>query len=418
MHVLCAPDKFKGTLTALEAAQAMAAGVTDAAPDATVDVCPLADGGEGTLDALAKPLGLDLRRMRVTGPLGDPVDARYGVTSDGSLAVVELAEAAGLHHVPPDRRDPTRTTTAGVGELLRHLVAAGCPEVIVAVGGSATCDGGAGLAAALGAVFRATDGTPLPLPMCGGRLREIATIEWPRVHARVRVASDVEHELLGPHGAARTFAPQKGATPAQVEELESGLEHLVRCVERGDARQGERQPMEAIDRPDDRCVDQPNMQRVNQGGDQWKALRGIHGHPGAGAAGGAAYGLAIFARATLERGAELVVDALGFDARLRRADLVIAGEGGLDTASFRGKVVGSVISRAAAMGVPVLVIAGHVERGLAPPSLIRPAQAVRWTSLADRFGEDAYRHPVGSLRRATTELLLAYPRDDQPAGCA
>jgi len=321
MRIVIAPDSFKESLTAPEAAAAIAAGVRDVAPDAGVDLCPMADGGEGTVEALVAATDGQRRTTTVTGPLGAPVEARWGVLGDGETAAIEMAEAAGLHLVPRDRRDPTKTTTRGVGELIRAALDAGCRRLIIGIGGSATTDGGAGMAQALGVRFLDRAGRIIETPLSGGALDEIERIDLADrdgrlAAAEVRVACDVTNPLTGPRGAAAIYGPQKGATPEQVKQLDRNLAHLARLV-----------ATEA---------------------DQ----------PGAGAAGGLGFGLVAFADARLERGVELVLDAVRFDDRLADADLVLTGEGKLDGQSIEGKTCLGVAQRAAGHGVKTIALVG------------------------------------------------------------
>ncbi|MDY7108531.1 MAG: glycerate kinase, partial [Planctomycetota bacterium] len=315
MRVLCAPDKFKGTLDAAEAAAAMAAGAARGGPVADpvlTDRCPVADGGEGTLEALIAALEGGIRTVEAVGPLGEPVAARYGLSGDGGTGVVEFAAASGLVLVPDSKRDPTRTTSFGTGQLIAAAAEAGCRTVIAGIGGSATCDGAAGLAQALGARFYDASGRLIEEPLTGGRLAEIARFERPppeRLPA-IRVACDVSNPLLGPNGAAAVYGPQKGATRKQVEQLDEALSHLAAIV----------------------------------GGDVQTA--------GYGASGGAGFGLAMMCGATLEPGIELILQAVGFEKRCRAADLVLTGEGRLDGQSLQGKACMGVASAADRLGVP------------------------------------------------------------------
>lgn len=322
MHLVIAPDSFKQSLDARLAAEAIAEGVRQADPHATVDLCPIADGGEGTVDALVAATDGALHTSRVTGPLGEPVEATWGTLGGGDTAVIEMAAAAGLHLVPPDRRDPTKTTTFGVGELICCALDTDCREVIVGLGGSATCDGGIGVAQALG--VQAACG--LARPLTGGDLCEITSIDLstrdPRIgQAAIVVACDVTNPLIGPNGAAHVYGPQKGATLAQVEQLDAGLAHLAR-------------------------------------------LRGVDPmQSGYGAAGGLGFGMAEFADAVMQRGVELVLDAVAFDRRVQGADVVITGEGRLDAQSLSGKATVGVAQRAAKLGVPTIAIAGCAGDG-------------------------------------------------------
>ncbi len=362
-HVLAAPDSFKGTLSAAAAAAAMAAGVRSADPAISVDVCPIADGGEGSLDALAAALGATIERRRVTGPLGEPIEARWGVhraSGARKVGIIELAEASGLGLVPPGRRDPTRTSTFGTGELIAAAVAAGCTEILVCVGGSATVDGGAGIAQALGAVFRERSGGLVAAPLTGGRLVEVASVQPARGLPVIRVLCDVRNPLLGPRGAAGVYGPQKGATPAQVRELEAALAHLAGLA----------------------------------GIDPTLAER-----PGAGAAGGAAFGLAAFCGARLEPGIDVILDAVGFDERCARADLVLTGEGSLDAQTREGKACAGVLAAARRHGVPAIAIAGRVGPGAEGLGF---AEVV---SLAERYGvERAMAEPARLITENTAEI--------------
>lgn len=326
MRLLIAPDSFKQSLTARRAAEAIARGARRAVADVQVDLCPVADGGEGTVAALVAATEGQLRRTRVAGPLGQPVEAMWGVLGDGATACIEIAEAAGLHLVPADRRDPTRATTYGVGELIRAALDAGCRRIIVGLGGSATTDGGAGLAQALGVTFTQADGRACVCGLAGGGLNTIDRIDLTAIDPRIGAcqfiaACDVTNPLLGPDGSPAVYGPQKGATPQQVEQLDAALAHLA-----------------------DRLGVDPQQ-------------------PGYGAAGGLGFGLAVFCGAKLERGVEMVLDAVGFDQRVKAADLVITGEGKLDGQSMNGKAAMGVAGRAAAFGVPTVAIVGSAGQG-------------------------------------------------------
>lgn len=333
MHILCAPDAFKESITAAGAARAMADGVTRH-PGVTADACPVADGGEGTLDTIVTSLGGVVHSARVTGPLGEPVTARYGLVADRDLAVVELAEASGLALVPADQRDPMRTTTFGTGELIRRAAAdlpgAGA-TVLVCIGGSATCDGATGIAQALGMTFYDRDDLPITTPMTGGDLHRIARITPPTPPAampRIRICCDVTNPLCGSHGAAATYGPQKGATPEQVERLDHGLAQLARTFNTT-----------------------PGNTPVNPD------------TAGSGSAGGAGWGLMALCGGSLERGVDLVLDLVSFDERCRAADLVLTGEGRLDDQSLSGKAALGVAARATRLGRRVIALAGTFGDG-------------------------------------------------------
>ena len=361
MKVVIAPDSFKETLDAAEVAEALAQGVLAAVPDAWIDLCPMADGGEGTVAAMVAATGGQFLTADVFNPLGSPIRARFGLlgssrqpglpgllgvaaaasradgegtpieSTGGRAAVIEMAAASGLALVAPELRDPLRTTTFGTGQLIRAALDAGAAEIIVGVGGSATVDGGCGAAQALGVTFLGRDGEPAVCGLAGGGLADVARIDLSdrdeRIAAtRIRVACDVRNVLTGPDGAAAVYAPQKGATPEMVEQLEAGLVHLAGLI------------------------------REQLGLD-------VAGLAGAGAAGGLGAGLVAFAAAMLEAGAELVAEAVGLGRRLRGADLCITGEGRLDASSAFGKTPVHVAALAAELGVPTVCIPGQAAEG-------------------------------------------------------
>src|SRR5712671_480834 len=327
MRLVIAPNAFKGSLSAVEAAEAIAEGVRVAASDADVVLVPIADGGDGTVDALVAATGGEHRTLRLRGPLGDPVDADYGLINGGSTAVIEMAKAAGLALVPKEKRDPRMTTTYGVGELLQQAYDAGARHFIVGIGGSATNDGGAGMAQALG--YHLLDEKGHELPPGGLALKRLARIHVGGVHANwkeaeVDVACDVTNPLTGPSGASAVYGPQKGATPEMVAELDAALKHFAEIIRR------------------DLGVDVEQL-------------------PGAGAAGGLGAGLVAFTRARLGPGAEMVMEALRLDERLAGAGLVITGEGRLDSQTARfGKGPAAVAQHARNAGIPVVAIGGSV----------------------------------------------------------
>lgn len=329
MRVVLAPDSFGGTLTAVEAAEAIAAGWRAADPDVDVDVLPVSDGGPGFVDVLHTSLGGRLRTVSVTGPLGGRVTASF--LQAGDTAYVESAQACGLHLVPADRRDPRATTTYGVGELvLAALDDAGARQVVVGLGGSSTNDGGAGLLAGLGARLLDASGTPVrPVGGALGGLRSIDLVGLDRRAESVDLvaASDVDNPLLGPTGATATYGPQKGASPEVVEELDAALANYAAVL-------GQVMP------------------RAEEVADA----------PGAGAAGGLGYALLALG-ARRESGIGLVLRHTGLAERVASADLVVTGEGSYDWQSLRGKAVSGVAAAAAAAGVPCLVLAGRVSVG-------------------------------------------------------
>jgi len=357
VRVLVAPDKFRGTLTAEQAARAIQTGWLRARPRDELEVVPMADGGEGTLEALVAALGGDLVTARVTGPLGDPVEAAYGVAGD--TAVVEMARASGLALVAGSRRDPLRATTRGTGELIRDALARHHPaSVVVCIGGSATTDGGAGMAQALGA--RLLDSAGAEIPAGGAGLLELATVDATGVArllgtTRVLVACDVDNPLVGPSGTAHVYGPQKGASTEDVLLLDRALAHYAAVLYR------------------DLGLDVRDL-------------------PGAGAAGGLGAGLVAFLGAKLRPGVEVVTEAVRLRERLAGAGHVVTGEGKLDEQSLRGKTVAGIMRLAREVPVPVTVLCGRAELEL--------DQAVV-ASLVDRFGEE---RALRDTRRALEEL--------------
>jgi glycerate kinase len=370
MRVVIAPNAFKGSLTALEAAEAIGEGVRAALPDAELVLVPIADGGDGTVDALVAATHGERRTLKVRGPLGDPVDADYGLIDGGSTAVIEMAKAAGLALVPREKRDPRITTTYGVGELLQHAYDAGARHFIVGIGGSATNDGGAGMAQALG--YHLLDEQGHELPPGGLALKRLARIHVGGVHAKwkdaeVDVACDVTNPLTGPSGASAVYGPQKGATPAMVVELDAALTHFAEIIRR------------------DLGVDVEHV-------------------PGAGAAGGLGAGLVAFTGARLRPGAEMVMEALRLDERLAGAQLVITGEGRLDSQTARfGKGPAAVARHARHAGIPVVAIGGSVADETELRLLFDGLEAtvVEPCSLDDAIAEA---RPL--LVRAATRLML------------
>ncbi|QRK04217.1 glycerate kinase [Archangium violaceum] len=319
---LVAPQEFKGTLTAAEAASALAEGLRQGSPGVELDVAPLADGGPGTVDALLAGLGGERVTHTVQGPLGAPVRATYGLLDAGRTAVIEMAAASGLSLLTPDQRDPRRTSTTGTGELMREALDLGCERLILGLGGSATNDGGTGALTALG--FRFLDTHGAPLPPGGAALKRLARVEASGRHPRlteveVLVATDVTAPLLGPDGASRLFGPQKGADEDTVAELESALARLAEVVAPGAAHLA-----------------------------------------GAGAAGGFGYGLAALAGGRIVSGYELVARTLRLSERLAAAEAVITGEGRFDRQTALGKGPGSLAREARALGKRTVMFAGVV----------------------------------------------------------
>jgi glycerate 2-kinase len=329
MKIIVAPNSFKGSLSATQAAKAIARGVREVFPDAEVVEIPIADGGDGTVEALVSANKGSYEWVDVEGPLGDPVVASFGLIDGGKTAVAELASASGYVLVSPAMRDPRKTSTYGFGQLLEAARKSGAKSVIAGIGSSATNDGGVGMAQALG--YRFLDAQGVDLPRGGAALLRLERIDDSRLNpgwrsVQVMVACDVTNPLTGPEGASAVYGPQKGADPPTVRLLDRALARLAEVIER---QYGKR----------------------------------VADIPGAGAAGGTGAGLMAFLDAKLISGAGLVVDASGFDRALAGAQLVITGEGRADAQTAYGKAPGEVARRAQAAGVPTLLLAGTKGAG-------------------------------------------------------
>lgn len=332
-HVLIAPDKFKGTLTAAQVAAAVGRGLTAARPDVTAVELPVADGGDGTLDA-AIAAGFVRVPVRVSGPVGNTVESAYAVR-DG-VAVLEMADACGLTRLPENRLAPMTASSTGLGQLIRAALDAGVDQIILGVGGSASTDGGAGLMTALGA--RLLDAAGADLPPGGGALSRLDRVELaglhPRLaHTRMLLAGDVDNPLLGPHGAAATYGPQKGATAAQVQELDAALARWSEAVASARGRSVRADGLATID------------------------------IPGAGAAGGVGFAAIALLNAESRAGIDLFLEITGFYQHLVGAALVITGEGSLDAQTLRGKAPAGVAAAAGRAGIPVVAVAGRNQLG-------------------------------------------------------
>ncbi len=350
MKIIVAPDSFKGSLTAKEAARAMERGVRAALPGAEVDVIPMADGGEGTLDALLAVSNGRPVRAECVDPLGRPMTGRYGMCGiggrgecfihgriptvtrcdgGGKTAVIETATASGLLLLSKEERDPWHTTTCGTGLLIRHALEAGCREFIIGAGGSATNDGGTGMAQAMGVRFYDSKKKEIRDSMCGRFLGEVGGIDMeslhPAVHeSRIMAACDVKNPLLGKRGCARVYAGQKGASPGTIERLEQGMASFIGIAEKA-------------------------------------AGCSVRHKPGAGAAGGLGAGLALFLGAELVSGVELIMDACRFEERIQGADLILTGEGKIDVQTASGKALAGIAAAARFRCIPVIAFAGSVE---------------------------------------------------------
>ena len=326
MKIVIAPDSFKGSLTALQVAEAIEAGLRRVFPTASIEKVPMADGGEGTVQSLVDATGGEILTARVRDPLGNRIDAQYGVLGDGITAVIEMAAASGLTLVPLDKRDPRVTTTYGTGELIRAALTRGCRKLIIGIGGSATNDGGAGMAQALGAKLLTASNEQIGSG--GGSLATLSSIDLSELDERIHemetvVACDVNNPLTGKEGASHVYGPQKGATPEMIEELDANLAHFNKIVQR----------------------------------DLGKSVGDV---PGAGAAGGLGAGLMAFLNASLKSGIEIVTEATQLSEQFAGADLVITGEGQINFQTVFGKTPVGVAKVAKIHNIPVIAIAGSI----------------------------------------------------------
>ena len=325
--IVVASDSFKGSLTSLQVADSVQKAVRQVCPSCNVVKVNVADGGEGTMEALQQTLGGTMEKISVSDPLGRKMVAGYVILDDRRTAVIEMSAASGLPLLQPSERNPLKTSTYGTGEMICDALDKGCRKFLVGIGGSATNDAGMGVLAALGFIFKDADGQVLP-PV-GASLQKVALIQTDAVHPALSetefiVACDVKAPLFGPQGAAYVFAPQKGADPLMVEELDAGLRHFAEVASKSCGK------------------DSSIMQ-------------------GAGAAGGLGYAFKQFLNARLERGVDMVLDAIGFDKIISGADLVITGEGKVDSQTLTGKTPFGVAQRAHRQGIPVVAIGGCVQ---------------------------------------------------------
>lgn len=328
MKAVVAIDSLKGSLSSMEAGNAIAEGIYRADAEAKVEVRPLADGGEGTVDALVQGMNGSLRKVRVTGPLGDKVDAAYGIIEEAKMAVIEMSAAAGITLVPDEKKNPLFTTTYGVGEMIRDAIEKGCRKFVVGIGGSATNDGGIGMLQALVYDFLNSKGNAVPYGAKG--LEDLAEIRKEHVlpelaQCEFKVACDVTNPLCGPLGASAVYGPQKGATPEMVREMDQWLADYAKlaanCSERADAE-----------------------------------------HPGTGAAGGLGFAFLTFTNAVLESGIKIVLEETKLEQYIQDADIVITGEGRLDGQTAMGKAPVGVAKLAGKYKIPVLAFAGSVTK--------------------------------------------------------
>ena len=329
MKIIIAPDSFKGNMRSTVAAEIIKRGILSLIPDAEILLFPMADGGEGTVEAMIAATGGTLHQVKVLDPLGKNIEAEYGILGNSGAAVMEMASASGIELLKSEELNPWRTSTYGTGEILRVIIESGVREIIIGIGGSATTDGGSGMAQALGYRFFDHDGKEIPPGCNGGRLADIAAIDTSKVipqlqQVNIKVACDVTNPLLGKNGAAHVYGPQKGADPDMVLKLDAGLDNfasvLVRSGFAADCEQ-----------------------------------------PGDGAAGGLGFGLRTLCNATMTSGAQLIIDASGMRDHLAGASLVITGEGRTDSQTASGKICAVIAQTAKEYDVPTIVLSGAVK---------------------------------------------------------
>ena len=327
MTITLAFDSFKGSLRSDEVADAFEEGLRTVLPDCEVRKAYVADGGEGTMEAIVKSLNGSFIETTVSDPIGRAVKARYGIIDNGQTAVIEMAEASGLTLLKPEERDPMHTTTYGTGELIADAISRGCRRFLVGIGGSATNDGGTGMFSALG--FRFLDKERNALEGCGGTLTEIVSIDASQAMSELKdcefvIVCDVTAPLYGPNGAVHVFAPQKGANKEMVAQLDAGLQNFASAIYQFNGKD-------------------------------------VAHIPGGGAAGGMGAGMYALLNSRLERGIDMVLNAIRFDDIITGSDLVVTGEGRIDRQTVMGKAPSGILRRASAQGIPVIAIGGRVE---------------------------------------------------------
>lgn len=329
MNIVIAPDSFKESMTALEAATAIEEGFKAIFPDAEYNKVPMADGGEGTVQSIIDATKGRIKKLKVTGPLGEATDAHYGLSGDGTLAFIEMASSSGLDKVEPSMRNPLITTTAGFGELIKDALDEGVYDILLGIGGSATNDGGAGMIMSLGG--KLLNENRQPIAPNGKGLRDLAFIDLTQMHPRIkdvsfRVACDVDNPLTGKMGASYIYGRQKGGEPDQLKQLDDNLVHFAEVI------------------------------RKEMGKD-------VEHLPGSGAAGGLGAGIVAFLDGKLERGGDLLVDILDLESKIKKADLVITGEGGINHQTAFGKTPVAVSLVAKKYGIPTIAFAGTLSEG-------------------------------------------------------
>ncbi|KJV42951.1 glycerate kinase [Acinetobacter indicus] len=371
LRFVIAPDSFKESLSAVQAAQAMQRGILRQFPDAICRLVPLADGGEGTVDALLNACAGQKVSCRVRGPLPQQqVESYFALIDDGKTAVIEMAKANGIHLIPLAQRNPALTSTYGTGEMIRQALDLGVSKIVIGLGGSVTNDAGSGMAQALGVKF--LDQAGLEVQPCGGNLKQICEIDLSALDARlatteILIASDVNNPLCGEHGASAIFGPQKGATPELVKILDQNLGYFANLVE---ATLG-----------------------VN-----------VQHQAGAGAAGGLGFGLLAFARAKIQSGVELLIQQTGLTEKITQADVVLTGEGKIDRQTFMGKTPFGVAQVAKSLNKPVYAFAGMIGEDI-EPLLEAGLTQIIGINLPDISVEDAIRNAENNLTDSVENVM-------------
>jgi glycerate kinase len=370
MKIIIAPDSYKGCLRSIEICQYLAEGIKQVRPDAEIIQMPMADGGEGSVEAIVLSTQGEFHKLKVHGPLGNQVEAVYGTAGNSNTAVMEMASASGIELLPREKLNPLKTTTYGTGQLLKHIIDSGIQDIIIGIGGSATVDGGAGMAQALGYKFLDKCGNELKMPLSGGDLKKIEKIDSAQVppelkKCRIRIASDVTNPLLGQDGAATVFGPQKGATPEMVAELEENLEHYANKI-----------------------IASGFTDNCSRAGD--------------GAAGGLGFALRALCGAEPVSGAELIIEITGLKQQLAGADMLITGEGCTDFQTAHGKLCAVIAQAAGEAKVPAVLVSGALKGDLS--GLSNLFAAMFSTSSGPCSLEEAFRQTPDNLVRMGRNL--------------
>jgi glycerate kinase len=370
VRILIAPDKFKGVLSAREVAEAIATGLGENLSDARIDIVPMADGGEGTAEVIGDALGATWITCKAHDPLGREIEARYGWIEKNKIAVMEMSEAAGMRRLTPNELNPEIATTFGVGEIISDSAKRGAQEIIIGLGGSATNDGGLGMARALGVRFLGEREVDKPLDLIGlQRIEKPKKLELPKMIAAV----DVKNPLLGPNGATRVFGPQKGAPPEQLDKLERALARLADVV-------------------------------AQQFGFDYR------NEPGAGAAGGLGFGLMTFCGAKIRRGFDVVAETVGLESKMKDVDVVITGEGSLDRQTLEGKTPAGVARLARKLGKRVFAFVGRAAEDRQVREMF---DGVYQNARAGMSDEENMKQAGELLRDNARQLAKEFQRDSQ-----